>query len=195
MFKILCINLAERTDRRAQIEEEINKFGCYDSFEIVEAVRDTTCFLSHRKCIELAKERGWKDVLILEDDCVFTDDAFEVIQEMFVDIAINKIDWSILFFGPNLQGQILKVSDNLLRLSSAFALHAYLVNENVYDAILALPYGREMDVQISSEIIPNFPCFMPRKIVAQQRPSFSDLQGRFRDYTAELDYNFQKWGF
>ncbi len=192
MFKpnILAINLPEREDRRELVTQEVEKFN-YNSFQIVPAIRDSTCFKSHRRCIEIAKERGFKEVLIVEDDFVMVDGFEEVLNKAIEDL--RKEEWSILFLGANLQGPAQKVTENLYRLSHSYALHCYFVNETIYDEILAIPAGEEMDVQMNRIIIPNFSCFVVAPLLSYQRVSFSDLQGRVRDYTAELDYNFKQY--
>jgi GR25 family glycosyltransferase involved in LPS biosynthesis len=66
MITTYIINLKERTDRKLYILEEIKKLPLL-SYEIVDAIRDETktCFASHLKCIQLAKDNNLPYVLIL----------------------------------------------------------------------------------------------------------------------------------
>jgi glycosyl transferase, family 25 len=85
---IYVINLASRTDRRREVEEQLSRIGLSSASPKVtffNAVRvqdsagfPTTgargCFLSHLRVLEDAVERGLASVLILEDDVNFADD-------------------------------------------------------------------------------------------------------------------------
>ena len=73
----LYINLDYRTDRLEHVQEELDKIGIKESAERFPAVKmekgNVGCTLSHIKCIDLAKSRGWPYVFICEDDITFTD--------------------------------------------------------------------------------------------------------------------------
>lgn len=62
------INLDYRTDRRAEVERELEGFG----MERFSAIRHSDglagCAMSHVACLKLARERGYPEVLIFEDD-------------------------------------------------------------------------------------------------------------------------------
>ena len=74
MEHIVYINLEKRSDRREEIENELNDFQLH--YERFEAIHDNPgilgCTKSHLRVLKLAKERGWKYVLILEDDFTVT---------------------------------------------------------------------------------------------------------------------------
>ena len=66
--KIYYINLNKRTDRREQIEKELNEFGLnYERFEAIEThgFGIHGCGLSHLAVLKLAKENIYENVLIL----------------------------------------------------------------------------------------------------------------------------------
>ena len=73
---IFYINLDKRTDRRAEIEQELQQFNLYDKAERFPAIPVPNqgilgCTMSHLAVLKLAKERKYKQVLILEDDFFF----------------------------------------------------------------------------------------------------------------------------
>jgi GR25 family glycosyltransferase involved in LPS biosynthesis len=75
---ILYINLEHRTDRLEEIQRELVKMDLSDKAERFEAtyIKEQGilgCTISHMEAIRLAKNRGYKNVLILEDD--FDDDG------------------------------------------------------------------------------------------------------------------------
>jgi len=69
--KILYINLDERKDRKEHIEK------LFSECERVIAIKDDKgyigCVKSHIKCLQLAKLRRYKEVIILEDDFKYKD--------------------------------------------------------------------------------------------------------------------------
>lgn len=99
------------------------------------------CTLSHRKGIALAKERGWKRVLMLEDDArpALTDSAAALLQEAFetCDAA------SLLYLGYNrpVPHGICRRRKNeyeLWQIDGVLATHAYIVSEEAYDTLLSV---------------------------------------------------------
>ena len=82
--KIFYINLEKRTDRRHDIENELNDFDLsYERFKAIETEDGMTgCANSHLAVLKLAKERGHKNVLILEDDFMFIVTKEEFEQEL-----------------------------------------------------------------------------------------------------------------
>ena len=71
----LFINLQERTDRLAHVQNELQKLGIEG--ERMNAIKLASgaigCTMSHIKCIEFAKKRNLPHVFICEDDITFLD--------------------------------------------------------------------------------------------------------------------------
>ena len=66
---ILIINLKHRTDRRNQIQEQIQRLNIEkNKYEIIEAIYDENgvigCAKSHIRCLEYAKSKNYNNVLI-----------------------------------------------------------------------------------------------------------------------------------
>ena len=74
----LYINLESRADRRAHVEAQLASLKMPNlAAERFNAIKHATsgaigCTMSHMRCIQLAKERGWDHVLVCEDDVLFT---------------------------------------------------------------------------------------------------------------------------
>ncbi|MEI6710981.1 MAG: glycosyltransferase family 25 protein [bacterium] len=80
---IYCINLDRRTDRWEVAQKEFKKAGILDRvirFSAFETPKKGAagCLLSHRTIVQIAKERGWENVLVFEDDIEFIDIDFPV---------------------------------------------------------------------------------------------------------------------
>ncbi len=107
------------------------------------------CALSHFKAVAYAKSRGWKNVLIFEDDVV-TEHADAV--GMAVAKAVNLLrDAYILYLGYNqpaprgcLYADVGEAE--IWKTEGVFATHAYLVPASAYDTILADAPAAEADI-------------------------------------------------
>lgn len=186
----LIINLKSRPDRRIHIENEIKKLEpILESWEIMDAIVAPVCFKSHQQCVRTAKERGWNEVLVIEDDLALVEGAIEIIKKGLKELP----EYQMLYFGANLQSPATWHSEHLVRISGAYAAHCTLIHSSLFDTILNLPDdGTEMDV-CYRRIHEKFSCFCLNPMVAYQAANHSDLQGRFRDYTEELNWNFKQW--
>jgi glycosyl transferase family 25 len=138
--KIIYINLNKRTDRREQIEKELKQFGLeYERFEAIESPGFGTygCGLSHLQVLKQAKEQGYKNVLILEDDFEFLvkKEEFEKNLTEFFDL---KLDFNVCMLSYNLQETQNTDYDFLLKVLEAQTASGYIVNSNYYDKLIAL---------------------------------------------------------
>ncbi len=99
------------------------------------------CALSHRRAIEMARDKGWRQVLILEDDAVLapmTPDADRLVAR-----ALRLTGRYMLYFGfnkPRPYGRQVMVEGEaqLWQIEGVLATHAYLVPESMYDLMLAV---------------------------------------------------------
>jgi GR25 family glycosyltransferase involved in LPS biosynthesis len=191
MIPTYIINLKERTDRKQHVVNEVTKIPKL-SYTIVDAIRDNTgtCFASHLKCIQLAKDNKLPYVLILEDDCIFTTECVDVLNTAINEL--QSIEWDMLYLGANLNAHAYSFSKSLIKLSGAYTTHAYMVHERFYDTILNLNLDVEIDV-CYSKLMTKHDIFMCDPIIAYQLPSHSDIQHGFRDYNQAMFNNYLKY--
>jgi GR25 family glycosyltransferase involved in LPS biosynthesis len=184
------INLKHRTDRRDHMINEMTKLPI--TYKFVDGIIDETktCFQSQKKCIQLAKANKLPYVLVLEDDAIFTADAIDIFQKTFNEI--QTLEWDMFFLGANLQSPAISISNSILKLTGAYAAHAYMVHERFYDTILNLPHTCEMDVHYHN-LMSIHNIYMCDPIIAYQLPSYSDLQDGYRDYNQAIINNYLKY--
>lgn len=99
--KIIYINMDARTDRRAELEAEFTRLGIPNDkimrfpASSYNGCPNTGCLVSHANVIHLAYEMGYRNVLVLEDDFRFIEDAAKVNADIgaFFDM---KQDWDVL---------------------------------------------------------------------------------------------------
>ena len=64
------INLERRPDRLESTKKELDYLGWdFELFKAIDKNSHVGCTYSHTSILKIAKERGYKEVLIVEDDC------------------------------------------------------------------------------------------------------------------------------
>ena len=141
---IFYINLDRRPDRREEIENELAMYGLSEKSERFTAF-DTPgkgivgCTYSHLEVIKLAKERQYKNVLILEDDFLFenTKEVFESkLEHFFTEYKDKKYDVLMLAY---LIGSYEETDDvTIRRVIEANTAAAYIIHEDYYQKLIDL---------------------------------------------------------
>ncbi|MBR5878177.1 MAG: glycosyltransferase family 25 protein [Akkermansia sp.] len=99
------------------------------------------CALSHRKAIEHARDAGWRNVLILEDDAVVRIDSPGV--EMLSHALKNLRGDYMLYLGYNKPvpyGTLIQKGEgvDLWQVEGVLATHGYILPASMYEKVLAL---------------------------------------------------------
>ena len=104
--QVQVINLPDRTDRRRQMQTQLNRAGLRANFfPAVRAVEAGDwpsagtwgCFQSHFRVLEGALQGGARNVLVLEDDLDFVPQFPGIEPEIVGQIA--GADWDLLYLG------------------------------------------------------------------------------------------------
>jgi glycosyl transferase family 25 len=138
---IFYINLDKRTDRKSEIETELEKMNLTaERFSAIEHPPPNGivgCGKSHLAVIKLAKERGYKNVLILEDDFVFVVDKQEF-EKAIAELFESKTEFDVCFISYNLLEEQHSDIPFLKRVKFSNTASGYIVNSHYYDAIINL---------------------------------------------------------
>ncbi len=194
--KIIYINLNKRTDRRAEIEEELNKFNLpFERFEAIETPEFGIlgCGKSHLAVLKLAKERGYKNVLILEDDFTFIVSK-ETFEEQLTFFFNDQIDYDVLMLSYNLHEQMPTDYEYIFKILNVQTASGYIVNQSYYDTLInlyeyAMPLLESTRIHwvYANDVVWN--TIMPAdkwvgfvKRIGKQRPSYSDNGCSWADY-------------
>jgi len=138
--KIIYINLQKRPDRRNEIETELTNFGLVgERFEAIN-VDDfgiVGCMKSHLSVLKLAKLNGYKNILILEDDFMFTvsKESFESSLSLFFEFK-PTFDVCMLSYGLPKCEETEEAS--IRKVLTAQTASGYIVNKNYYDKLIEL---------------------------------------------------------
>jgi GR25 family glycosyltransferase involved in LPS biosynthesis len=186
------INLKNRTDRYLHIKKQCEKVNIIPIFVEAEQPKQNPYtrpenyanYLSQMQAVRYARDNKLKNIVILEDDCIFSKDFTLQIDKCLVEL---KEDWNILYLGAYIQCLPEKVSENISKVANTFCTHAYCINSNFYNIILN-QRPEKLDIlytRLQKQY--NFYCCTP--IIAWQIPGYSDIMKQPEDYTKYLpDY-------
>jgi GR25 family glycosyltransferase involved in LPS biosynthesis len=100
------------------------------------------CYLSHLEIYKIMKERGYKKILVLEDDALIRKETIEDLKGIYPSVPQ---DWQMLYFGFNnydtgKPDQLLslkeKVSGNVYVADRCWLTHAYAVDISAIEFLL-----------------------------------------------------------
>jgi GR25 family glycosyltransferase involved in LPS biosynthesis len=135
---VLYINLDHRVDRKDYVLGQLATIGVMNP-ERFPAIKMTAgnvgCALSHIRCIEMAKARGWPQVLICEDDITFMDAS--VFMTSLGQFLESEISWDVLVLGGNNCPPFSIISDYYVRVHNIQTTTGYIVKKEYYDVLLA----------------------------------------------------------
>lgn len=200
------INLESRKDRLKEVEEELVKIGVVgERFNAIQTKSGAIgCYLSHIKCLEMAKERGYEQVFICEDDIQFLDPAL-FIQNLTKFYENDEIMWDMLMIGGNVVKHI-PVTDYCSRVLDVQTTLGYVVKKEFYDTLL-LNYKKGLQHLMREptkgnlyaidmfwkSLQPSYYWYIITPLTVTQRVGFSDIEGRMTDYSGlMLDIN-KEW--
>jgi GR25 family glycosyltransferase involved in LPS biosynthesis len=139
LFKhTLFINLASRPDRLQHVTLELKKMNI--EAERINAIKMAEgaigCTLSHIRCLELAKERQYPHVFIVEDDITFLqpDLLSENLKKFEENLELQR--WDVLIIGGNNCPPYTKVNDYCIRAFNNQTTTGYIVKSHYYDTLI-----------------------------------------------------------
>ena len=134
----LYINLETRTDRLNHVKKELEKMKI--NGERINAVKTTDgaigCTLSHIRCLELAKERQYPHVFIIEDDITFLQPELlcENLKKFQENLELQR--WDVLIIGGNNCPPYMKITDYCIRVGNNQTTTGYIVKSHYYDTLI-----------------------------------------------------------
>jgi tetratricopeptide (TPR) repeat protein len=193
---IYYINLDHRIDKKEQIETQLISYGL--KFErhkgIFQPENCVGCTKSHLEVLKNAKERGYKNVLILEDDFMFIVSKEDFYKNMSL-LLENNVDFDVCMLSYNLiRGETCVKYPFLTKVFDATTASGYIVNENFYDKLIDLfeiaihllektgqhwIYANDV-IWKQLQSISKWYCFSER--IGVQRPCINDNGGVYVNY-------------
>lgn len=209
--KIYIINLKERTDRWKDCLTQLQKYNI-NNYERFCAIRPNLeeidpihyeknnlkidkkyiigalgCKLSHIEIIKNAKKNSYKQILILEDDFLLCENFIQKYNKIYSDIHKKKLDIDILYLGFSIVRKepfLNTTINNLKRVKNAHTTHAYIINYNFYDTILAELDKCHCEIDVCyANCQKKYNMYGIYPSLISQKTSFSDIIHRNVDYS------------
>jgi hypothetical protein len=190
---VFVINLDKRPDRWSDIQVEFKDWN----IERVSATEFNPgwkgCTLSHIKCLELANQRNYDWILIVEDDCVLTPDTLNRFKNLLPTLWNRRSDWDVFVGGASLYRGVpwktVSMNPRLYEVKST-GTHFTLLHKDSYKSILnRIPKNpSEMHNQGTDCIdtwyrFNNVRIWTTAPFLAFQKANFSNLSKTFADPT------------
>lgn len=196
-----CINLDSRPDRLENFNNQVEKFdlGRYTRVSAINGkllpIDKKSARLSDgelglvmtvNEIIQDAIEKKYDTILIMEDDCLFSEKVLNL-QEHF---EVLPKDWDLLYMGGNHNTHVgvtapYKIDDKILKLHHTYTAHFVGIKNTVFQPLHDKLSMRIEQIDVSLAHIQkshNAYCFFPS--VVKQYPNYSDIQN------INVDYNY-----
>ena len=197
--KVYCVNLDRRADRLHNFQEEVKKFdlGEYERFSAIDGKQinitefnsrlnpgEIGLVLSNLDIIRDAREKKYDKILIVEDDCIFTDEVIKIKEYL----EVLPEDWEMLYMGGNHNTHMgvpepIKINDKVVKLHSTYSTHFVGVKSSMFDYMEAVlkRLNEPLDV-CYTRLQKSFNVYSFYPAIAKQKSDFSDILNRVIDY-------------
>lgn len=191
---VFFINLAKRADRRVLIEGELEKMDIEaERFEGIERSPGIVgCGYSHLSVLKEARDRGYKNVLIFEDDFEFIVDK-ETFWNEIRSFFRSGVEYDVIMLSYNIE-KAESFNDQLHKIIAMTTASGYIVNSNFLDTLIEL-YETNLPLleqtgkhwlyandQVWKQLQPQSRWFAFKKRLGRQRGSYSDNSLQWMDY-------------
>ena len=172
------IHLEERTERFEQIQKHYKSYNIIPIQAIRHEIGRIGCFLSHQKCIRLAKEANMKYICVLEDDCIPIGSANHLLE---IKNFLDNNDWNIFIGGgtgvwdDHVIRKIPYANYDLFEVTKIKTTHMICYHHSVYDFFLSIdPITNS--IPIDKIWHKQFLAIIPVPFIATQSNGYSDIE-------------------
>ncbi len=200
--KIVFINLDSRTDRLAEIRDEMAKLGVLHRAERFAAIAHSRgsygCALSHLAVLKSARDDpAVHRLAVFEDDFEIVGNPEDVLSSLAAFNDSFGAEFDVLFLAVSIiqcePCRTLPNGKEIVRVTRGQTTGGYIINRRSFDALISLWEGH-LDTLLATGISHSCPdlswfplqvegtwlAFAPR--FAKQRASYSDIEKRHVDY-------------
>lgn len=171
------INLDSRRDKWRGCEMEL---APHFELERISAIRHEWGWVGLAKTFNQIFSKADGDLLIFEDDATYRGTILDLQN------AINDLpeDWEMLMLGANVKdSRIDRVTKNLARINGAWTTHGILYSHKLCKELANLEFSVPIDEYFRTVVHPRGNSYIVYPFLSYQRPSNSDIEGGYKDYT------------
>ena len=183
------INLDHRKDKW---RSSINELSPHFNLERVSAIQHEWGWLGLAQTFKKIFQECEGDVLIFEDDATFRGVYTDLIN------CMNDLpaDWDMLMLGANIKDpRIDRISKRLVRTYGAWTTHAIVYSYRFAKEMAELDLDVPIDEYYRTIVHPKGNSYIVYPFLSYQRPSDSDIEGCYKDYTSLFYESEQRVGF
>lgn len=171
------INLDKRKDKWLSCQMELAPH-----FDVVRvsAIRHEWGWLGLAKTFRQIFGEATGDVLIFEDDATYRG----TITDLTNAIADLPQGWEMLMLGANIKdGRMDRISKNVARTYGAWTTHAIYYSYAFCQEMASIELDVPIDEYFRTIVHPRGNSYVVYPFLSYQRPSTSDIEGDYKDYT------------
>jgi hypothetical protein len=204
---VILINLDGRPDRLQRSRSELQRVdldGCVTRMSAVGHENGQYgCSLSHLEAVRYARWKGWRSVLILEDDIKFCETFARDAPPALLEL--RALEWGIFQFGAMIEPQSIEgMTPHLVRFRQGHAAHALALHARTYDFLIRdyvcelwrgnwnLPMHVPFDEYVNNRLTSFFPAYASRTLLVSQHPGHSDTWNVDVDYRALMEERYER---
>lgn len=183
------INLDSRRDKWNASKMEL---GCHFELERVSAIRHEFGWAGLAKTFNQIFAQADGDLLIFEDDATYRGTVNDLLN------AIKDLPkgWEMLMLGANIKDQrIDRVTNRLARTYGAWTTHGIYYSYKLCKELATLEFSVPIDEYFRTVVHPRGNSYVVYPFLSYQRPSDSDIEGGYKDYTKLFDDSEQRVEF
>jgi len=203
----ILINLDSRPDRLLRSRAELQRQGLDGCVTRLSAFSHDNglygCSVSHLEAVRYARWKGWRSVLILEDDIKFADTFASDAPAALLELGTT--DWGVFQLGAMIEPRSLAlVSRHLFRYWHGHAAHAFALQAHTYDFIINdyicelwrgnwdLPMHVPFDEYLNNRLTHFFAAYGSRKLLVSQHSGHSDTWDCEVDYRSLVEESYER---
>ena len=185
---VLYINLDSRTDRRREVEKELQDVGWPierlsatepDPRNDTHATRAAACTASHLRALKILYERGVPFCTVIEDDAMFEKGSIVCDLER----RLSSVPFDMFLLGVNVPKYTAHRVRDLVKVKSSFTTTGYIIKREAVPDLVAVWENTNKPADVAwSEVMSKREVIAPRTPIVYQRPSFSDIEGHHTNH-------------
>ena len=141
---------------------------------------------SNLEILKKAKDDNLKNIVIIEDDCIFNDN----IKNINTYLQSLPDDWNMIYLGGNHNigwngtTEPVVINDKMVKLHFTFTTHFVAINSNIFDIVIEelSKFSNPIDV-IYTTIQKNYNVYCTKELVATQQEGYSDIENKIVNYS------------
>jgi GR25 family glycosyltransferase involved in LPS biosynthesis len=203
------VNLERRPDRLEEVKKEMEYIGWdYEIFKAIDTGTEVGISMSTIEIINIAKERGYPRIMIIEDDIRFMPYAKDLLRQ--IEEQCEDIEFGIFNLSPTLDRPIGKSEKyNLLLdmtnlppkkeyMRDIYAANLIIYDESIYDKLCEIqeiprPFYYAIDEFAFRYILQEHQSYCPILPIAPQGKGFSNILNVERSNFYMQTYNWNEY--